>query len=304
MSRIVAMMLSPLAATTRRKAASRLLAALLTHLPQRHLTPDSRGLLDRTAVLVHDREAMFASCLHPYRSSNGRYNPTVLPFLVRRFPDDQGVEILRANLRSVASTGGGGYQQNPGDEEGLNGLLSEWQPAGGTDAAAASGAASLGAAAGCSSGEEQDTTASSRDGMAANTDSMDVDSAPTETSAPQGGFNFVGRPVVPLIEESMQSVGEASQTPLHADAPVSLKRKAEAPEQPGSPKRIDKGKAVDATVAPVPVARSALSMNNDADADADSDSDSESSVSVQIDMTMDDDDDDDDEDEDGDSDEA
>ena len=41
---------------------------------------------------------MLASVLHPYKDSRGRYYPSILPFLVRRFGKDQEVEVVRSNL--------------------------------------------------------------------------------------------------------------------------------------------------------------------------------------------------------------
>lgn len=78
-----------------------LLSSFLSQLPQSNLSPDSRGLVDRTAVLSADRRAMLASCLHPYRDSNGRYYASVMPFLARAFPRDREVEVLRSNLRTA-----------------------------------------------------------------------------------------------------------------------------------------------------------------------------------------------------------
>lgn len=83
------------------QTASALLSSFLSHLPQSHLSPDSRGLIDRTAILTADKRAMLASCLHPYKDSNGRYYASVIPFLTRAFPRDQEVEILRSNLRAA-----------------------------------------------------------------------------------------------------------------------------------------------------------------------------------------------------------
>ncbi|KAK0709135.1 rRNA processing/ribosome biogenesis-domain-containing protein [Lasiosphaeria miniovina] len=79
-------------------AAAALLPLLLSHLPQRHLSPEARGLVDRTAILAGSRPAMLASCLHPYKDSRGRHYASILPFLVGQFPRDQAVEVLRTNL--------------------------------------------------------------------------------------------------------------------------------------------------------------------------------------------------------------
>jgi hypothetical protein len=108
------------------QSAENVLASLLTTLPQTHLSPDSRGLLDRTAILSKSKRAMLASVLHPYQDSNGRYYASILPFLMRQFPRDQEVEVLRANLR--APKGGSASASNEmwgQPSTGLDNLLKE-----------------------------------------------------------------------------------------------------------------------------------------------------------------------------------
>ena len=81
-------------------AAATLLPTLLSTLPQRHLTPTLRGLVDKTAILTHSRAAMLASVLNPYRDQRGRMYPSILPHLARRYPHDQALDVLRSNLRA------------------------------------------------------------------------------------------------------------------------------------------------------------------------------------------------------------
>ncbi|PTB66330.1 hypothetical protein BBK36DRAFT_1200759 [Trichoderma citrinoviride] len=90
-----------------RNAASALLAAILAQLPQSHLKPALRGHLDKTAILTRSRDAMLASVLNPYRDQHGRMYPSILPHLVQQFPHDQGLEILRSNLRTSGVQGAG-----------------------------------------------------------------------------------------------------------------------------------------------------------------------------------------------------
>jgi hypothetical protein len=92
-----------------RDAASALLSLLLSHLPQKHLKPSLRGLLDQTAVLTKDREAMISSVLNPFTDPRGRKYPSVLPHLTQMYPEDQTIEVLRTNLRTdiTASAGDG-----------------------------------------------------------------------------------------------------------------------------------------------------------------------------------------------------
>ncbi|OAA56452.1 Armadillo-type fold domain containing protein [Cordyceps fumosorosea ARSEF 2679] len=88
-------------------AATQLLATLPSSLPQAHLKPTMRGLLDKTAIITADRDAMLASVLNPYKDQRGRLYPSILPYLCRRYPEDQGLEILRSNLRTSGINGSG-----------------------------------------------------------------------------------------------------------------------------------------------------------------------------------------------------
>ncbi|UNI14006.1 hypothetical protein JDV02_000690 [Purpureocillium takamizusanense] len=86
--------------------ADALLATLLSALPQQHLKPTLRGLLDKTAILTQSRDAMLASVLNPFKDQRGRMYPSILPHLARAFPHDQGLEVLRSNLRVSVVAGG------------------------------------------------------------------------------------------------------------------------------------------------------------------------------------------------------
>lgn len=86
-------------------AAVSLTASLLSNVPQTHLKLATRGLLDRTAILTGDREAMLASVLNPFKDRRGHVLPSILPYMCRRFPDDRGLEILRSNLRTSSING-------------------------------------------------------------------------------------------------------------------------------------------------------------------------------------------------------
>ena len=85
-------------------AATALLTTLFTNLPQRFLKPSHRGLLDQTAILTRNRDAMLASVLNPFTDSRGRRYPSILPHLTQQYPQDQSLEILRSNLRTDAGT--------------------------------------------------------------------------------------------------------------------------------------------------------------------------------------------------------
>lgn len=90
-----------------RNTASALLTAVLAQLPQSHLKPALRGHLDKTAILTRNRDAMLASVLNPYRDQHGRMYPSILPHLSQQFPHDQGLEVLRSNLRTSGISGSG-----------------------------------------------------------------------------------------------------------------------------------------------------------------------------------------------------
>ncbi|KAK4202734.1 rRNA processing/ribosome biogenesis-domain-containing protein [Triangularia verruculosa] len=84
--------------TSHLASATTLLPLFLSHLPQTHLSPDIRSLLDRTAILSSNKNAMLASVLHPYKDTRGRYYPSILPFLVQKFGTSKEVEVVRSNL--------------------------------------------------------------------------------------------------------------------------------------------------------------------------------------------------------------
>lgn len=90
-----------------REVASSLLAIFLSDLPQAHLKPSLRGLLDQTAILTRNRDAMVASVLNPFTDPRGRRYASILPHLTQLYPQDQALEILRTNIRSdVAAVAG------------------------------------------------------------------------------------------------------------------------------------------------------------------------------------------------------
>ncbi|KFH48958.1 Pre-rRNA-processing protein-like protein [Hapsidospora chrysogenum ATCC 11550] len=122
-----------------KSAASVLLAAFFTRLPQQHLKPSLRSLLDQTAILTRNRDAMLASVLNPYTDPRGRRFPSILPHLTQQYPEDQSLEVLRTILRtdvasatneedlsSVSEDEGGGQDENMSEaEDGHNDESSE-----------------------------------------------------------------------------------------------------------------------------------------------------------------------------------
>lgn len=83
-----------------RLAAEKLLVGFLSHLPQRRLRPVLRSLLDQTAILTQNKDAMLASVLNPFRNKQSKMAPSILPFLSQLHPNDQALEIIRSNMRS------------------------------------------------------------------------------------------------------------------------------------------------------------------------------------------------------------
>ncbi|KAM3080897.1 hypothetical protein ACMFMG_004859 [Clarireedia jacksonii] len=75
-------------------AASALLPVLLSDLPQRYMDISMRSLLERTAILGHNKEAMLASILNPFVGRNGKTLSSILPHITREFAHDDVVEIL------------------------------------------------------------------------------------------------------------------------------------------------------------------------------------------------------------------
>lgn len=248
-------------------AAARLLPVLFSHLPQRQLTPDARALLDRTAVLAASKPALVASVLHPYKDARGRYYPSLLPFLVRQFPRDQEVEVLRTNLvrargaavydasRTWGEDGGEGDVEM-GDEEEVEVVEAVGEVKTATAVAAGWGDGGMDV-----DGEEK---------VVVERNAFFTTTTATSTVVEEKGATLV---VVPAV-----IAGD--------DGPLSpLKRKASQVD-PGKPKRVDTGKAEKVVV---------VQQQNDDGEESDGDSDSDGGDSIQIDMTMEDDEEEDDE---------
>lgn len=87
-------------------AAKYLLPILLSHIPQQYVDISLRSLVERTAILTHNRDAMLASILNPFVGKNGKAMATVLPHLTRDFGEDMAVEVLlRPRMPMLPSAG-------------------------------------------------------------------------------------------------------------------------------------------------------------------------------------------------------
>lgn len=91
---------APTLTSGHRSAASVLLVHLLSSLPQTHARPSVRAIVDQTAIVTQNRDAMVASVLNPFKNSHGKAYASILPHLTQQFPDDQALDVLRTNLRT------------------------------------------------------------------------------------------------------------------------------------------------------------------------------------------------------------
>lgn len=260
-------------------ASTSLLPFFLSHLPQKHLSPDTRGLADRTAILSNKKAAMLASCLHPYKDSRGRYYPSILPFLVRQFPRDQEVEILRTNLlragRYVLAAGQDGFDPR----DGLDELLKESAESEGNNVDEEDGVAKE---------DEGAEATSNRWGASAVDTEMEIDSTTSKASkAKATNAFFVSSTATQSADEPLASGGKPLTTPM--------KRKAETnAAENGKKKRVEamqeSGQGMQVAIMPKVSTEPQVAVESKDEKGDDSDSDSDGSV--EIDMTMEDDDDD------------
>jgi pre-rRNA-processing protein RIX1 len=87
-------------------AARTLLPILFTHIRPQHLSDSLRARLDRTAILVRDKDAMIASVLNPPPSRKfGKPTASILPFLARHQSGEKDVEALLRPRMPVIRTG-------------------------------------------------------------------------------------------------------------------------------------------------------------------------------------------------------
>ncbi|OCK78024.1 hypothetical protein K432DRAFT_384187 [Lepidopterella palustris CBS 459.81] len=98
-------------------AASALLPILLSKLPSQHISESARTRLDRTAILLRDKEAMIASVLNPPPSKKS-LGPaaSIIPLLARAYTDSTNVEGLLRPRMPVARIGKGALDSESEDE--------------------------------------------------------------------------------------------------------------------------------------------------------------------------------------------
>ena len=88
------------------EAASRLLRNVLASTPSGLLPASVRAEIDRTIILASDKNAMIASVLNPVPAVKGRAaGVSIMPFLVRSYPEQMDVEALvRPRMPVVVTT--------------------------------------------------------------------------------------------------------------------------------------------------------------------------------------------------------
>lgn len=241
------------------EAASALIETLLSHLPQQHLKQTLRALIDRTAVLSHNRDAMISSVLNPYRTHTGKALASVFPFLARDFPRDQAVEVLRSNLRT--GPGPSVVDAEGGDDEAV---LAQLQGENGEEEDADAGDTAAGGKQGWGNGW-----------VGGKEDEEMADAA----SGPPAGFDLGTKAAASAVTTTTETTSVLSKTvPDGSKQTVmlssTLKRKSEELEEPPA-KRVDTGKAPEVFGGP---AEGAAKVDVDEGGGDDSDSDSDGSV--------------------------
>lgn len=76
------------------KAAEILLPRVVACIPQHFLDITIRSLVERTAILTHNKEAMLECVLNTFVGKNGAPLPSIVPHLTQAFAHDSTVEIL------------------------------------------------------------------------------------------------------------------------------------------------------------------------------------------------------------------
>ncbi|KAH9830069.1 rRNA processing/ribosome biogenesis [Teratosphaeria destructans] len=90
-----------------RKAAQALLPICLSSLNPAQVPSRSRTMLERTAILTQDKEALVAAVLYPAQNKRrAGTQRSLLPLLARQFPDSPEVEALLRPRMPIIRTGG------------------------------------------------------------------------------------------------------------------------------------------------------------------------------------------------------
>jgi hypothetical protein len=102
-----------------KRAASHLLAAVLTHVPTEFISPSLRAEIDRTIILTSNKHTMLASVLNPVPAVKGSgAGASIMPFLARSFPAEMDVEgLIRPRIPVLMNTSSIGGYVDMDDEE-------------------------------------------------------------------------------------------------------------------------------------------------------------------------------------------
>jgi len=76
------------------ETAQNLLPLIISCIPQQHLDIALRSLVERTAILTHNKEAMLECVLKPFVGKNGAPLASIVPHLTQAYGYDSTVEIL------------------------------------------------------------------------------------------------------------------------------------------------------------------------------------------------------------------
>ena len=109
---------SPTSLPPNRKAAIGLLTSVLSTVPAEHMSIQMRSLIDRTALLAKDEQAMLASVLNPQEPSKGKLPSSILPLFARVSPGSMELEgLLRPRMPILQQTGRGQSGHNIDEDE-------------------------------------------------------------------------------------------------------------------------------------------------------------------------------------------
>jgi pre-rRNA-processing protein RIX1 len=89
-----------------------LLPLFISHIPQQYLSISLRSLIDRTAILSHNKDAMLASILHPFPGKNCSSIASVTPYLIREFGHDAIIELLLRPRMPLVLAAGANHMSN------------------------------------------------------------------------------------------------------------------------------------------------------------------------------------------------
>jgi hypothetical protein len=107
-------------------AANELLPLFASHIPRQYLDISLRSLIERTAIMTHNKDAMVACVLNAFVGKNGKTITSILPHLASRYHNDAIVEtLLRPRLPMVPSTAPGIFSDDINEDVDFDGHENE-----------------------------------------------------------------------------------------------------------------------------------------------------------------------------------